>query len=117
MKIERKTHILDATGRSLGRLASEVAILLQGKNKTNFVPYHDKGEIVQIKNINKIKITGQKMKQKKYFHYSGYPRGLKSKSLEELFKKNPAEVLRRAVYNMLPKNKLRKERMLRLKIE
>lgn len=116
-KAPRGTHILDATNQSLGRLASQIALLLQGKNKPDYVPYWDQGEIVVVKNINQIKWTGKKLKQKKYYRYSGYPGGLKIKKLEELWQKNPAEVLRKAVWQMLPKNKLRKEMIKRLKIE
>jgi len=110
-------HTIDATNKSLGRLATEIARFLIGKHKPNYVPYKDLGDRVVVKNIGKLKIFPNKLKQKKYYHYTGYPGGLKVKTLEELFSKNPAEVLRRAVYNMLPKNKLRKERMKKLIIK
>lgn len=115
--IQRQTHRIDATGEVLGRLATKVAVLLRGKHKPTFQPHLDQGDNVIVKNISKIKITGKKLKQKKYYHYSGYPGGLKEKSMLELFKKNPGEVLKRAVWNMLPKNKLRKIVIKRLKIE
>jgi len=114
-EITRATHILDAANQSLGRLASQIALLLQGKNKPNYVPYWDQGDEVIVKNIDKIKWTGRKLEQKKYYRYSGYPGGLKTKKLNELWQKNPQEVLRRAVWQMLPKNKLRKEMIKRLK--
>ena len=115
-KIERKIYTIDAEGKVLGRLASKIALLLSGKGKPDWVPYLDRGASVLVKNAAKLKFTGEKIKQKKYYHYSGYPGGLKTKKISEMFAQNPAEVLRRAVYNMLPKNKLRKERMKRLKI-
>lgn len=111
---QRKTHNLDATDQAVGRLASRIALLLRGKNKATYKPNLDEGDIVVVLNIKKIKITGQKIFQKKYHHYSGYPGGLKTKKLSELFEKNPNEVLWRAVYHMLPKTKLRKEMMKRL---
>jgi large subunit ribosomal protein L13 len=115
--MERKTHTIDATGKVLGRLASEIAILLRGKNKPDFVPYKDMGEFVVVRNIAKIRFTGKKMEQKKYYHHTAYLGGLKNISLKELFKKNPAQVLRKAVMGMLPKNKLRARIIKRLKIE
>lgn len=115
--MERKTHTIDATGKVLGRLASEIAILLRGKNKPDFVPYKDMGDFVVVKNVAKIRFTGKKMEQKKYYHHTGYLGGLKNISLKELFEKNPAQVLRKAVMGMLPKNKLRARIIKRLKIE
>lgn len=113
--IKRETHILDATNQSLGRLASRIALLLQGKNKSNYVPYWDQGDEVIVKNVDQIRWTGSKLEQKKYYRYSGYPGGLKVKKISDLWQKNPAEVLRRAIWQMLPKNKLRKEMIKRLK--
>ncbi len=112
-----KTHYIDAKGKVLGRLASKIAILLSGKNNPDYVPYLDKGDKVVVRNVELMKITGKKMQQKKYYRHSGYPGGLKVKTLEEIFQKNPAEVLKRAVYNMLPKNKLRKLMLKRLEFE
>lgn len=114
--IQRQTHKIDATDKVLGRLASEIAILLRGKNKASFQPYLDQGDEVIVSNALKLKITGKKLEQKKYFHYSGYPSGLKAKKMSELFSKNPALVLKKAVFNMLPKNKLRAKMIKRLKI-
>lgn len=113
---KRETHKIDATGQPLGRLASQAATLLRGKHKPSFVYNLDNGDFVQIFNAAKIKLTGKKIEQKKYHHYSNYPGGLKTKSLKEMFAKNPAEVVKRAVHNMLPKNKLQKNIMKRLKI-
>lgn len=115
--MERRNHTIDAKNRSLGRLASEIAILLRGKNKPTFVPYKDEGDIVTIKNIEKMRITGRKIDQKKYYHYSGYSGGLKEIPLKTLWKDNPGDVLKRAVLGMLPKNKLRKEQIKRLRFQ
>lgn len=115
--IKRETHIIDAQGKSLGRLASEIAILLQGKHKPDFAPHKDIGDFVIVKNFEKVKFTGKKLKKKKYFRHSGYLGGLKEETLEELLKKDPFLVLRKAVLGMLPKNKLRKKMIKRLKLE
>jgi large subunit ribosomal protein L13 len=108
---------IDAENKVLGRIASEIAKILQGKHKPNFRPEKPGEEIVEVENIDRIKITGKKFKDKIYYHYTGYPGGLKKDTLEELFKKNPGEVLKRAVFGMLPKNRLRKQRIKRLKIK
>jgi len=112
--MERKTHTIDAENKILGRLASEIAVLLRGKHKPDFAPHKDAGDFVVVKNADKIRISGKKMDQKKYRHYSGYPGGLKEKPLKELFEKKPDEVLRRAVMGMLPKNRLRAKMIKRL---
>jgi len=114
VKIERKNHQIDATDQAIGRLASQVALLLRGKHKINFSPQIDNGDFVIVSNIDKVKITGKKLEQKKYYSYSGYPGGLKTKKMSDVFKTKPEEVLKRAVYNMLPKNKLRQEMIKRL---
>ena len=115
--MKSQTHTIDATGKVLGRLATEIVILLRGKHKPDFVPYKNMGDIVIIKNVEKIKITGKKMEQKKYYRYSGYPGGLKEIPLKRLFKEKPEEVLKKAVYGMLPKNKLRDQQIKKLKFE
>jgi len=119
--IGRKTQTIDATGKVLGRLASEIAIFLRGKNKPNFLPYNDMGDFVIVKNVGKLKVTGKKMESKIYFRHSKYLGGVKEIPLKKLFAEGypqgPAEVLRKAVLGMLPKNKLRKKMMKRLKIE
>lgn len=115
--VKRETHTIDATGKVLGRLASEIAVLLRGKHKPNFVPYKDMGDFVIVKNVEKLKITGKKMEQKKYFRHSEYLGGAKFISLKKLFKENPDLVLKEAVLGMLPKNKLRIRQIKRLKIE
>ena len=117
-KTERRQHIIDAAGVSLGRLASRIALLLRGKNKVNFVPHLDQGDSVDIENIDKIKITGDKLNNKIYYRHSQYPGGLKKTKMKDLIaKKGMAEVLRKAVYGMLPNNKLRKVMMKRLIIK
>ena len=113
--MERNTHNIDASGRVLGRLAAEITVLLRGKQKPDFAPYKDIGDFVAVKNVDKLKVTGKKMSQKKYYHHSGYLGGLKETPMGEIFKKNPGEVLRRAVFGMLPKNKLRSKMIKRLK--
>lgn len=116
--IVRKTITVDAENKSLGRLAVEVAVLLRGKNKPDYVPYKDVGDTVVVKNVDKIKYTGNKLETKNYFHYTGYLGNLKQKTLKEfLIKKGPKEVLRNAVMGMLCKNKLRAKQIKRLKFE
>lgn len=113
-KIERKTHQLDALGQSFGRLATQTALLLQGKNKPCFVRNQDIGDAVKIINLEKITFTGKKFEQKKYSHHTGYIGSIKTKKLSELFPKNPEKVFTDAVFDMLPKNKLRKSMIKRL---
>jgi len=115
--MNRETHTIDADKRVLGRLATEIVILLRGKNKPDFMPNKDSGSIVIVKNTDKIVITGKKLEQKEYFSYSGYMSGDKFTKVGKVFEKNPGEVLKRAVYGMLPKNKLRDEQIKRLKFE
>lgn len=117
-KIQRKTIAVDAENKSLGRLAVEVAVLLRGKNKPDFVPYRDMGDVVMVKNIDKMKFTGNKLENKNYFRFTGYLGNLKTATLKEfLAKKGPKEVLRTAVMGMLAKNKLRARQIKRLKFE
>lgn len=113
--MKRETHTIDATDRVLGRLATEIAVLLRGKNKIDFASNKDIGDFVVVKNINKIKVTGKKAEQKIYYHHTGYLGNLKKIPLKKLFEKNPAEILRKAVFGMLPKNKLRAQQIKRLK--
>lgn len=115
--MERKTYTIDATNRILGRLAVQIAGLLRGKNKATYVPYKDMGDIVVVKNIKNIKVSGKKPEQKKYYHHTLYLGGIKEISFKKLFEKDPAEVLKKAVWGMMPQNTLRKEQIKRLKIE
>mgnify|MGYP001568585469 CR=1 FL=1 len=114
--MERKTYIIDATNRILGRLAVQAAGLLRGKGKPDYVPYKDMGDVVIIKNARNIKVSGKKADQKKYYHHSLYLGGLKEIPLKKLFEKDPAKVLRKAVWGMMPKNTLRDEQIKRLRI-
>jgi len=112
-----KTHTIDAKDKPLGRLASKIALILRGKHRSDFQPNKSGEDIVVVKNIDKIKITGKKLKQKMYYQHSGFPGGFKKIPMEKVFKENPKEVLKRAVLGMLPKNKLRAKMIKRLKIE
>lgn len=107
-------HKIDATDKAVGRIATQIAILLRGKNKPEFFPHKDNGDVVEVSNISKLKFSGKKAEQKKYFSYSGYPGGLKTKKMSELIIDNPAEILRRAVREMLPPVKFRSDMMKRL---
>ncbi|KKR32399.1 MAG: 50S ribosomal protein L13 [Candidatus Falkowbacteria bacterium GW2011_GWF2_39_8] len=113
-KIERTMHKFDAEGMSVGRLATQIATILRGKNKPEYQPHIDAGDIVEVKNIEKLKFTGKKIEQKKYFHYSGYPGGLKETKIADLQKKKPADILYRAVREMLPPTRLRPGMLKRL---
>lgn len=115
--MERKTHTIDATGKVLGRLATEIAILLRGKHRPDFLPYKDMGDFIIVKNVDKIRLTGKKIEKKKYFRHTGYLGSLKETPLKKLFKENPDQVLKKAVFGMLPKNRLRPKQIKRLKIE
>ena len=116
--MERENHTIDATDKILGRLASQVAVLLRGKNKSGFAPYKDMGDFVTIKNIDKLKFTGKKFENKIYYHHTLYLGGLKSFTMKEIYnKKGPSEVFRRAVMGMLTKNKLRAKQIKRLRFE
>ncbi len=112
--INREKHVIDASGKVLGRLASEIATLLRGKHKVTFEPHIDNGDMVEVSNVAEIVVTGKKMNQKIYYRHSEYPGGLKETKMNTLFAENPEEVLRKAVWNMLPKNKLRARAIKRL---
>ena len=114
---KRETQIIDVKGKVLGRIATEIAVLLRGKDKPDFAPNKDIGDIIIIKNIKDIKVTGKKYDKKIYYHHSGYLGGLKEEPYKKIFEKNPGEVLRKAVYGMLPKNKLRDKQIKRLKFD
>lgn len=113
-KVERKLHKIDATDQAVGRLATQIALILRGKNKPEYQPHIDMGDIVEVSNISKVKFTGKKLDQKKYYSYSGYPGGLKEKKMKDIAESNPAEILERAVREMLPPTRLRKGMMKRL---
>lgn len=111
IKIERKLHKIDAAGKSVGRLASQIALILRGKNKAEFSPHLDLGDIVNVINADKFKYSGKKIEQKVYHHYSGFQGGLKTKKIAEL---TPARILKKAVRDMLPPTKHRMNLLKRL---
>ena len=114
--IKRQWHVIDASGKILGRLATQVAGLLMGKHKLIFSRNLDSGDFVVITNADKVRVTGNKTKQKLYYRHSGYPGGLKSISLEKLLETNPTRVIEHAVRGMLPHNRLRASMMKRLRV-
>ncbi len=115
-EIERKWLLINADGKILGRLATEISVLLRGKGKAKFAPFIDMGDFVVVINAEKIQVTGRKLEQKKYYSHTGYPGGIKEKTLNELMDTNPEEVLRKAVWGMIPKNKLGRKIHKKLKV-
>ena len=115
-KIERKWYVVDATGMTLGRLASEVAKILRGKNKPVFTPHEDTGDYVIITNAEHIKVTGKKLDQKIYYHHSDYVGGMKETTLREMLAKKPEKVVELAVKGMLPKGPLGREMFTKLHV-
>jgi len=114
--IKRDWYIVDATGKTLGRFASKIAHILMGKHKPSFVKHLDLGDYVIVINVDKMVLTGKKLSTKKYYHHSGYPGGLKEIVYEELMKEKPGFVLKKAVKGMLPKNKLARKMLKKLKV-
>ncbi|OGP82022.1 MAG: 50S ribosomal protein L13 [Deltaproteobacteria bacterium RBG_16_54_11] len=114
--VEKTWYLIDANGKVLGRLASEIAKILRGKNKAIFSPHVDTGDFVIVVNAEKVRLTGDKLQDKVYYHHSGYPGGLKAIVAEKLLSKKPEELLRRAVKGMLPKNKLGSKVFKKLKV-
>ncbi len=114
--IKRAWYEVDASKYNLGRLATRVATVLRGKHKVTFTPHMDVGDFVVVKNAEKVKFSGRKLDQKQYYRYSGFPGGIYSKSLKERMEKEPEKVIRDAVYNMIDKNRLRKDILRRLKV-
>ncbi len=112
--MERKIHKIDAEGQSIGRIATQAANILRGKTKPEFQPHLDLGDIVEVINIKKVKFTGKKLDQKKYFSYSGYLGGLKEKKMKDVFVSDPGDILRRAVRDMLSPTRMRNDLMKRL---
>lgn len=113
-EIERTWYLVDAKGKVLGRLSSQIARVLQGKHRPYYTPYWDMGDNIVVVNAKDVAVTGNKEKQKLYYHHSGYPGGLRKQTLAELRKRRPTEILRRAVLGMMPKNKLAREMMKKL---
>lgn len=114
--VKREWHLVDVKGKTLGRVATDIAIKLMGKHKPTYTPHTDGGDYVVVTHARDIRVTANKAQSKMYYNHSGFPGGLRSRSLGEMLEKHPEEVIRRAVINMLPKNRLRKNRMVRLKI-
>lgn len=114
--IKRNWHLVDAKGRVSGRLATEVARLLMGKNKTYFVRNLDCGDYVVVINAQEVKFTGKKEKQKMYYRHSGYPGGLRTIPVDRMRKEHPERIIEHAVRGMLPQNKLRDRMLMRLKV-
>ena len=114
--IERKWYVIDAEGQVMGRLASQVANILRGKNKPIYTPNVDTGDYVIVINADKIVMTGKKLDQKVYYHHSGYVGGLRETTLDKLLAEKPADVLMHAVRGMLPKNRLGRAMLKKLKV-
>lgn len=115
-EFDRKWWLIDAEGKVLGRLATEIAVLLRGKKNPKYVDFRDSGDFVVVVNAEKIKVTGKKIEQKKYYSHSGYPGGLKEQTLKELLTKKPEEVVKKAVWGMIPKNRLGRAVYKKLKV-
>jgi len=113
---EKKWYLIDAKDQVLGRLATKVARIIRGKEKPEFTPNMDAGDFVIVINADKVKVTGKRDELKEYKHYSGYPGGLKSKSFAELKQKNPEFIIENAVKGMLPKNRLGRKLIKKLKV-
>ncbi len=115
-EIERKWYVVDAKDKPLGRLAARLSLILQGKNKAQYTPNADLGDYVVVINAEKVRLTGKKLKQKKYYRHSGYIGGLKEVTAKKMLETHPDRIIRYAVRGMLPKNKLRKTMLKKLKI-
>jgi len=115
-EIAREWYLVDAEGQTLGRLATRIADTLRGKGKPQYTPHVDTGDFVIVINAEKIQVTGNKLDQKRYYRHSGYPGGLRSRTLREQLDRRPTEVLRTAVKGMLPKNRLARQQITKLKI-
>tara|TARA_A100001011_G_scaffold274804_1_gene284313 strand:- start:124 stop:552 length:429 start_codon:yes stop_codon:yes gene_type:complete len=114
--LEKKWFLLDATDETLGRLSAKISSILMGKNKAQYTPNNDLGDYIVVINAEKVKVTGNKDIQKKYFRHSGYPGGLKSSTFSEIIEKNPEDIILKAVKGMLPKNKLSNSMISKLKV-
>jgi large subunit ribosomal protein L13 len=115
-EVERKWYVIDAEGRTLGRLATEIAKILRGKNKPQYTPHVDVGDFVVVINAERVVVTGKKAEQKVYRRHSGYPGGMKETSYERMRQRKPTEILRKAVYGMMPKTRLARQQFRKLKI-
>ena len=116
INVKKNWHLVDAEDKVLGRLAVKIASILSGKNKAQYSPNADLGDFVVVVNADKVKVTRNKSSQKNYYHHTGYPGGLKSKSFEKMQQDSPEKIIEKAVKGMLPKNKLAKQVIKKLKI-
>ena len=114
--LEKKWLLLDASNKTLGRLSAKISSILMGKNKAQYTPHNDLGDYIVVINAEKVKVTGNKDIQKKYYRHSGYPGGLKSSAFSEIIEKNPEDIIFKAVKCMLPKNKLSNSMISKLKV-
>jgi large subunit ribosomal protein L13 len=115
-EIERQWQLVDAEGQTLGRLATRIAETLRGKDKPQYTPHVDTGDFVVVVNAEKVAVTGKKLDDKRYYRHSGYPGGLRSRTLREQLDRRPEEVIRKAVKGMLPRNRLGRAQLRKLKI-
>ncbi len=116
INVEKNWHLVDAEDKVLGRLAVKIAAILSGKNKAQYSPNADLGDFVVVVNAEKVKVTGNKFSQKNYYHHTGYPGGLKTKSFEKMQEDSPEKIIEKAVKGMLPKNKLANQIIKKLKV-
>ena len=113
---QRDWYVVDAEGKTLGRLATQIADVLRGKRKPEYTPHCDTGDFVVVVNAEKITVTGRKLEQKTYYRHSGYPGGLRSRTLGEMLDRRPDDVIRKAVKGMLPRNRLARAQLRKLKV-
>ena len=116
LEVERKWYVVDAEGKHLGRLATEIVRVLRGKNKPQYTPHVDVGDFVVVVNADRVAVTGRKAEQRVYRRHSGYLGGMKETSYEQMLARKPAEILRKAVYGMMPKSRLARKQFKKLKI-
>ncbi|MFW6264494.1 MAG: 50S ribosomal protein L13 [Bacillota bacterium] len=115
-EVDRQWYIVDATDKTLGRLATKIADVLRGKHKATYTPHIDTGDFVVVINANKVKLTGKKWEQKKYYRHSGFPGGIKEMTYKELLNKKPELIIKKAVTGMIPHNKLGRQVITKLKV-
>ena len=113
---QRDWYVIDAEGKTLGRLATQIADLLRGKRKPEYTPHCDTGDFVIVVNAAKVRVTGNKLADKRYYRHSGYPGGLRTRTLAEMLERRPEEVIRLAVKGMLPRNRLGRQQLRKLRI-
>jgi large subunit ribosomal protein L13 len=113
---ERNWLVVDASGQTLGRLATQIAAVLRGKRKPDYTPHIDVGDFVIVVNAEKVSVTGRKLEQKRYYRHSGYPGGIRSRTLSEMLDRRPEEVIRKAVRGMLPRTRLGRAQLRKLKV-